>query len=45
MFWLCRRSGLRATPNNAKLHYNLANCYKDSQREDLAAFHYREALR
>lgn len=42
---LACRSGLRAVPNNAKLHYNLANWYKDSQREDLAAAHYRKALR
>ncbi|XP_034241135.1 protein O-mannosyl-transferase TMTC1-like isoform X3 [Thrips palmi] len=38
-------SGLRAVPNNAKLHYNLANWHKDSQREGLAALHYRKALR
>ncbi|XP_039295218.1 protein O-mannosyl-transferase TMTC1 isoform X2 [Nilaparvata lugens] len=39
------RSGLRALPHNAKMHYNLANYHRDTSRADLAVKHYREALR
>ncbi|XP_049938787.1 protein O-mannosyl-transferase TMTC1-like [Schistocerca serialis cubense] len=39
------RAGLRALPHNAKMHYNLANVLRDAGNADLAAEHYREALR
>jgi hypothetical protein len=40
-----RRAGLKALPHNAKLHYNFANFLRDTGQLDLAAKHYREALR
>jgi hypothetical protein len=42
---LLRRAGLKALPQNAKLHYNFANFLRDTGQLDLAAKHYREALR
>lgn len=42
--FLCR-SGLQSVPSNAKAHYNFANLQKDAGNVQLAARHYREALR
>ncbi|XP_018904384.2 protein O-mannosyl-transferase TMTC4 [Bemisia tabaci] len=38
------RSGLRAVPQNAKMHYNWANCLRDKNESREAVLHYREAL-
>ncbi|XP_045195212.2 protein O-mannosyl-transferase TMTC1-like isoform X2 [Mercenaria mercenaria] len=39
------RSGIRALPHNAKVHYNYANFLKDSREYENAVYHYKEALR
>ncbi|CAB3375830.1 protein O-mannosyl-transferase TMTC1-like [Cloeon dipterum] len=39
------KSGLKAVPHNAKMHYNLANLLKDKEQYDEAVFHYQQALR
>ncbi|XP_075234795.1 protein O-mannosyl-transferase TMTC1-like [Lycorma delicatula] len=39
------RAGIKALPQNAKMHYNLANFHRDSFQTQLAVLHYREALR
>lgn len=38
-------SGLRAQPQNAKVHYNFANLMKDKGETDAAIYHYRNVLR
>ncbi|XP_034246835.1 protein O-mannosyl-transferase TMTC1-like [Thrips palmi] len=38
-------SGVRDMPNNAKLHYNMGNTYRDTGRKPPAISHYKEALR
>ncbi|XP_068082908.1 protein O-mannosyl-transferase TMTC1 [Anabrus simplex] len=47
--WLSRealiRAGLKALPHNAKMHYNFGNFLRDEGNLDLAAQHYKEALR
>ncbi|EEB14054.1 smile protein, putative [Pediculus humanus corporis] len=39
------RSGLKTLPQNAKMHYNFANFLRDSGNVEMAASHYKEALR
>ncbi|KAF4525605.1 hypothetical protein B566_EDAN001204 [Ephemera danica] len=39
------RAGLKTLPHNAKMHYNLANFLRDTDKQDLAVYHYQEALR
>ncbi|KAK3099136.1 hypothetical protein FSP39_000001 [Pinctada imbricata] len=39
------RSGIRAIPHNAKVHYNYANHLKDSGQHHQAVHHYKEAIR
>ncbi|XP_055629999.1 protein O-mannosyl-transferase TMTC1-like [Toxorhynchites rutilus septentrionalis] len=39
------RSGLKALPHNAKMHYNFGNFLRDSSQPEQAVAHYREALR
>ncbi|CAG5123109.1 unnamed protein product, partial [Candidula unifasciata] len=41
LFW----SGVRTLPNNAKIHYNLANLLKDEGNIQEAEMHYRTAIR
>lgn len=38
-------SGVRDMPNNAKLHYNMGNAFRDTGRKPPAILHYKEALR
>ncbi|RUS90699.1 hypothetical protein EGW08_001503 [Elysia chlorotica] len=47
--WISRgslfRSGVRTFPQNAKMHYNLANLLKDEGNKEEAEVHYRQAIR
>ncbi|XP_054260145.1 protein O-mannosyl-transferase TMTC1-like [Macrosteles quadrilineatus] len=39
------KSGIKALPQNAKMHYNLANYLRDNNSLDKAITHYKEAIR
>ncbi|XP_054291044.1 protein O-mannosyl-transferase TMTC1-like [Macrosteles quadrilineatus] len=39
------KSGIKAVPQNAKMHYNLANYLRDNNSLDKAITHYKEAIR
>ena len=39
------RSGIKALPHNAKMHYNYANLMADEDKIDCAIYHYEMAVR
>lgn len=45
MCFVCYRADLVSLPQNAKLHYNFANFLRETEQQESAIKHYKEALR